>query len=171
MRTCLRPRKRCQEKLWFPLWSLGTVPRNRLLWMKMVLNPVGTTSLWQRSYTVVVDVVTRLWHGRKWELCWRRFPMLWQRRSLTLSARCDNVTATSSQYLTLDFWAILLQTILISFPLSKRDRVTKVLRGIKHTSPVFKRTLYLKLTKVYANQVKYMKFNLFTMNTIIHFFT
>ena len=31
MRTCLRPRIRCQEKLWFPLQSLGTAPRNRFL--------------------------------------------------------------------------------------------------------------------------------------------
>ena len=29
MRTCLRPRIRCQENLWFLLQSLGTVPRNR----------------------------------------------------------------------------------------------------------------------------------------------
>ena len=29
MITSLRPRIRCQEKLWFPLQSLGTVPRNR----------------------------------------------------------------------------------------------------------------------------------------------
>ena len=41
---------------------------------------------------------------------------------------------------------------------------------IKHTLSLFKRTLYLSLIKVYAKQVKYMKFNLFTMNTIIHFF-
>ena len=31
MRTCLRPRIRCQEKLWFLLQSLGTEPRNRFL--------------------------------------------------------------------------------------------------------------------------------------------
>ena len=29
MRTCLRPRTRCQENLWFPLESLGTPSRNR----------------------------------------------------------------------------------------------------------------------------------------------
>ena len=29
MITSLRPRIRCQEKLWFPLQSLGTAPRNR----------------------------------------------------------------------------------------------------------------------------------------------
>ena len=27
----LHPQIRCQEKLWFPLQSLGTVPRNRFL--------------------------------------------------------------------------------------------------------------------------------------------
>ena len=31
MRTCLRPRIRFQENLWFPLQSLGTAPRNRFL--------------------------------------------------------------------------------------------------------------------------------------------
>ena len=31
MRTCLRPRIRYQEKLRFPLQSLGTAPRNRFL--------------------------------------------------------------------------------------------------------------------------------------------
>ena len=31
MRTCLRPRIRCQEKLWFPLQSLCTTPRKRFL--------------------------------------------------------------------------------------------------------------------------------------------
>ena len=29
MITSLRPRRRCQEKLWFPMQSLGTAPRNR----------------------------------------------------------------------------------------------------------------------------------------------
>ena len=52
----------------------------------------------------------------------------------TLPQRCCNVATTFS---------ILLQTILISFPSSKRERVTKVLSGIKHTSSLFKRTLYL----------------------------
>ena len=49
-------------------------------------------------------------------------------------------------------------------------RITKVLIGIKHTSSLFKGTLYLQLTKVYTNQVKYTKFNFFTINRIIHFF-
>ena len=31
MRTCLCPQRRCQEKLWFPLQSLGTAPQNRFL--------------------------------------------------------------------------------------------------------------------------------------------
>ena len=35
MRTCLRPRIRSQEQLWFPLRFLETAPRNRFLWMKM----------------------------------------------------------------------------------------------------------------------------------------
>ena len=43
--------------------------------------------------------------------------------------------------------------------------------GIKHTSSFFKGTLYLSLTKVYTNQVKYIKINLFKMNAIIHYFT
>ena len=30
MRTCLLPRIRCQEKLWFPMPSFGTAPRNHL---------------------------------------------------------------------------------------------------------------------------------------------
>ena len=88
-------------------------------------------------------VVTTLWHGRKWELCRRRFPTLRQRRSPTLSRRCHNIAATLPQHLALDFLAILLRTILISFPLWKREGVTKVLSGIKHTSSLFKRTLYL----------------------------
>ena len=29
MRTCLHPRIRCQEELWFPLQSLGTAPKKR----------------------------------------------------------------------------------------------------------------------------------------------
>ena len=33
------------------------------------------------------------------------------------------------------------------FPASKLERVTKVLSGIKHTSSLFRRTLYLQLTK------------------------
>ena len=28
MRTCLRPQIRCEGKLWFPMQSLGTAPRN-----------------------------------------------------------------------------------------------------------------------------------------------
>ena len=31
MRTCLRPRIRCQEKLWFPLQPLGTASQNHFL--------------------------------------------------------------------------------------------------------------------------------------------
>ena len=52
----------------------------------------------------------------------------------TLPQRSCNVATTFS---------ILLQTILISFPSPKYERVTKVLSGIKHTSALFKRTLYL----------------------------
>ena len=44
------------------------------------------------------DVVTTLWHGRKWELYRRQFPTLWQRRSPTLSRRCLNVATTSPQH-------------------------------------------------------------------------
>ena len=36
IRTCLRPQIRCQEKLWFPLQSLGTTPR-----MKIFVNENG----------------------------------------------------------------------------------------------------------------------------------
>ena len=83
----------------------------------------------------------------------------------------SDVIKTLPQHLALDFLAILIETILISFHLSKRERVTKVLSSIKHTPSPFKRTLDLELIKVYSNQAKYIKFNLFTMNTIIHFFT
>ena len=34
MRTCLRPRIRCQEKLWFLLQSLVTAPRKRFFFNK-----------------------------------------------------------------------------------------------------------------------------------------
>ena len=56
--------------------------------------------------------------------------------------------------------------------LHRNVKVTKVLSGIKHASFLFKKTLHLWLTKVYihTNQVKYIKINLFTTNTIIHFF-
>ena len=39
---------------------------------------------------------------------------------------------------------------------------TKVLSGIKHTLFHFKRTLYLWLTKLCTNHVKFIKINLFT---------
>ena len=53
--------------------------------------PAGTATLWQRCHNIVVDVVTTLWHGRKWEL-WRLWsPTLWQRRCLTLIQRCHNI--------------------------------------------------------------------------------
>ena len=61
-------------------------------------NPASTATLWQRCHNVVVDVVTTLWHGRKWELYRRQFPTLWQRRSPTLSRRCLNVATTSPQH-------------------------------------------------------------------------
>ena len=109
-------------------------------------------------------LVTTLRHGPKWELCRRQFPTLWQRRSPTLSKRFHNVATTLGigfpGHFTTDFCDF--------FPL---ERVTKGPSGIKHTSSLFKRTLFLQLTKVYTNQVKYVKFNLFAMNTIIHFFT
>ena len=61
--------------------------------------PAGTATLWQCCHNVFVDVVTTLWHGRKWELCRCRFLTLWQRRSPTLWRRCHNVAATSPQHL------------------------------------------------------------------------
>ena len=64
----------------------------------VILNPAGTVTLWQRCDNIVVDVVTTLWHGRKWELYRRQFPTLWQRRSPTLSRRCLNVATTSPQH-------------------------------------------------------------------------
>ena len=48
---------------------------------------------------------------------------------------------------------------------------TKVLNDIKHTSFLFKGTLYLWLTKLCTDHVKYIEINLFTMTTIIHFLT
>ena len=66
------------------------------------------------------------------------------RRCDKIALRCfHNVATTSRQHYALDFWAILPRTILISFPSSKRDRVTNVLSGIKDTLFLFKRTLYL----------------------------
>ena len=56
-----------------------------------------TATLWKRCENVVVDVVTT-WHGRKWELCRRQFPTLWQRRSPALSRGCHNVATTSPQH-------------------------------------------------------------------------
>ena len=40
---------------------------------------------------VVAGIVTTLWHGRKGELWWRQFLMLWQRWYTTLLNRCRNV--------------------------------------------------------------------------------
>ena len=65
--------------------------------------PAGTATLWQYCHNVVIDVVTTLWHDRKWELCRRRFRTLWQRDSPTLSRRCRNVAATSLEHWALDF--------------------------------------------------------------------
>ena len=61
-------------------------------------DPAGTVTLSQRCRNVVIDVVTTSWHGRKWELCRRRFSTLWQRRSPTLSRSSHNVAATSPQH-------------------------------------------------------------------------
>ena len=52
--------------------------------------------LWQCCHKVVVDVVTTLWHDRKWELCRRQFPTLWQRHSPTLTKRYHNVATRLS---------------------------------------------------------------------------
>ena len=47
----------------------------------------------------------------------------------------------------------------------------KVLSDIRHTSFLFERTLYLWLTKLCTNHAKYIKIYLFTITTIIYFFT
>ena len=40
--------------------------------------PAGTATLWQCCHSVVLDVVTTLWHGWKWKLWRHRSPALWQ---------------------------------------------------------------------------------------------
>ena len=66
------------------------------------------------------------------------------RRCDKIALQCfHNVATMSWQHYALDFWAILPRTILISFPSSKRDRVTNVLSGIKDTLFLFKRMLHL----------------------------
>ena len=61
-----------------------------------IVFPAGTATLWHRCNNVAVDVVTTLWHGRKWELYWRQFLTLWQRRPPTLPRCCYNVATTWS---------------------------------------------------------------------------
>ena len=58
----------------------------------------GTATLWQRCDNVVVDAVTTLWQGRKWELWRRQFLTLWQRCCTTLPRRCHNVNTTWLQH-------------------------------------------------------------------------
>ena len=57
------------------------------------LCPAGTATLWQRCDNVVVDVVTALWHGRKWEFCRRHNVTLrrYQDVATTLLQRCNNI--------------------------------------------------------------------------------
>ena len=86
---------------------------------------MSTTTLWQRCHNVVVPA--------------GKFRVLEEAVALRCSVkkmflkRCCNVAT---------IFSILLQTTLISFHSSKHERVTKVLSGIKHTSSLFKRTLY-----------------------------
>ena len=61
-----------------------------------IVFPAGTATLWHHCNNVAVDVVTTLWHGRKWELYWRQFLTLWQRRPPTLPRCCYNVATTWS---------------------------------------------------------------------------
>ena len=57
---------------------------------------------------------------------------------VVLMSVSDVVKTLLQRFQALNFKAILLRTILISFPSSKCERVTKVLSGIKHTSFLFK---------------------------------
>ena len=84
----------------------------------------------------------------------------------TLPQRCCNVVTTFS----IGFLGHFTTDYSDFFPFIETWE-SSVVSGIKHTSSLFKRMLYLYLTKVHANQVKYRKFNFFTMNKIIHFFT
>ena len=68
------------------------------------------------------NIVTTLWHGRKWELRRRRSPTLWQHRCPTLSRRCHSVATTLNNC----FIGHFITDNSDFFP-SKREKVTKVL--------------------------------------------
>ena len=46
-----------------------------------------TEALWQRCNNIVLDVITRLWQGLKWEFWWLQSLKLSQRRTTTLLQR------------------------------------------------------------------------------------
>ena len=90
-----RPATLLKKRLWHKCFSVNFVKFLRTPFLQNTF-PAGTATLWQRCHNAIVDVVTTLWHGRKWELYRRQFPTLWQRRSPTLSRRCYNVATTLS---------------------------------------------------------------------------
>ena len=101
-------------------------------------SPADTATLWQLCDNVVVDFVTTLWHGRKWELYRSRFPTLWQRRSPTLSRRSSTLL---QRHHNIKHWITRpLYYRLFSFlSLHRKVKVTKVRSGIKHASFLFKK--------------------------------
>ena len=61
--------------------------------------PAGTATLSQRCHNVVVDVVTTLWHGRKWVVPTSVYDVVTTSLSdviKTLPQRCCNVATTFS---------------------------------------------------------------------------
>ena len=75
----------------YSLWIMA-----RLFYIITIDITVKLNDKKQRYHNVVVDIVTTLWHGQKWEMYWRRFPTLWHRRSATLWRRCHNVSTRFS---------------------------------------------------------------------------
>ena len=118
-------------------YSPSMFAESQLRSFSSVILPADTATLWQRSFWRCYNVVAR----SKMRVVRASVSDVVTTSESDVSRRCHNVAATSPQHWALDFYAILLRTILISFPLSKRERVTKVLSGIKHTSSLFKRTL------------------------------
>ena len=90
--------------------------------------PAVTATLWQLCdnavIDVLIDVVTMVWQGRKWELWRRQFPTLWQRRlgqdvATTLVQRRYDINQWLCRcFLITDNWQF--------FPYIERKRVTKL---------------------------------------------
>ena len=103
-------------------------------------NDVGKTTLWQRCF----DVVRRC------------------NQKTTKNQRCHSVVCQPGWYVP---WHSICSRQMNSsrwMNMKHTHTHTKVLSGIKHTLFHFKRTLYLWLTKLCTNHVKFIKINLFT---------